>query len=45
MGVLLHNNDPLPKRFAKEGGGLIFKGGLNFGRLLYSSALIRPLIL
>ena len=35
MGVLLNNNDPLQKLFAKEGGGLIFEGGLNFGRLRY----------
>ena len=35
VGVLLNNNDPLQLLFAKEGGGLIFEGGLNFGRLRY----------
>ena len=35
VGVLLNNNDPLQKLFAKEGGGLIFEGGLNFWRLRY----------
>ena len=35
VGILLNNNNPLQELFAKEGGGLIFEGGLIFGRLRY----------
>ena len=44
VGVLLNNNDPLQKLFAKEGGGLIFGGGLNFGRLRYNKGVLCTLL-
>ena len=37
VGVLLNNSDPLQELSAKEGSGLIFEGGLIFGRLRYST--------